>query len=142
MLTGSCLCGGVRYEIDGRIGPFGYCHCVTCRKAQGGPFVTGAPVRTKYFRLLSGADLVSEYESSPGKLRCFCRTCGSPLWSRRRADPDELRIRLGLLNEDPGRRPMVHVWLGEKAPWFEVTDDLPRSQTDLDHLDHKPTGTK
>jgi hypothetical protein len=141
MLTGSCLCGGVRYEIDGRIGPFGYCHCVSCRKGQGGPFVTSAPVRTKYFRVVAGADLVTDYESSPGKLRCFCRTCGSPVWARFPARPDEIRIRLGLLNEDPGRRPLVHVWVGEKAPWFDITDDLPCSETDLAHLDPPMTRT-
>lgn len=138
MIPGSCLCGGVRYEIDGRLGPFGYCHCVSCRKGQGGPFVTSAPVRTKYFRLVSGAELVTEFESSPGKRRCFCRVCGSPLWSRRPAEPDELRIRLGLLDADPGRRPLVHVWVGEKAPWFEITDDLPRSDAGLDRLDAAP----
>jgi hypothetical protein len=55
MLTGSCLCSAVRYEIDGKIGPVGHCHCATCRKAQGGAFVTNAPVRTKYFRLVTGA---------------------------------------------------------------------------------------
>jgi hypothetical protein len=82
---------------------------------------------------------VADYESSPGKFRSFCRTCGSPLWSHRPAEPGEVRIRLGLLNEDPGRRPMVHVWLGERAPWFEVTDDLPRSQTDIAHPDTQPT---
>ena len=128
MLTGRCLCGRVRYEIHGKIGPVAHCHCVTCRKAQGGAFVTNAPVRTRYFRLLVGADSVAEFESSPGKKRCFCRTCGSPLWSRRESDPDIIRIRLGLLDTDPERRPLAHVWVSEKAPWFEITDDLARSQ--------------
>jgi len=128
MLTGGCLCGRVRYEISGKIGPVVHCHCVTCRKAQGGPFVTNAPVRTKYFRLVSGAELVAEFESSPRKMRCFCRTCGSPLWSRRESDPDVIRIRLGLLDSDPGRRPVAHIWVGEKAPWDDVADGLPCSQ--------------
>ena len=128
MLSGSCLCGAIRYEIDGKIGPVGHCHCVTCRKAQGGAFVTNAPVRSKYFRLTSGADSVAEFESSPGKKRCFCRTCGSPLWSHRESEPEIVRIRLGLLDSDPERRPLAHVWVSEKAPWYDITDDLPRSQ--------------
>jgi hypothetical protein len=128
MLTGSCLCGGVRYQIDGRIGPFGFCHCHTCQKAQGGPFVTSAPVRRKYFRLVTGAELVCEFESSPGKWRCFCLQCGSPLWSHTRADPATLRIRLGLLDADPERRPLAHLWVGERAPWFEITDGLPQTE--------------
>jgi len=127
MLAGSCLCGRVRYEIHGKIGPAVHCHCVTCRKAQGGAFVTNAPVRTKYFRLVSGAEQVAEFGSSPGKKRCFCRTCGSPLWSQRDSDPEIVRIRLGLLDGDPGRRPLAHVWVGEKAPWYEITDALPQS---------------
>ena len=135
MLTGSCLCGQVRDEIDGKIGPVGHCHCVTCRKAQGGAFVTNAPVRTKYFRLVSGADVVAEFESSPGKKRCFCRHCGSPLWSRRDAEPDIIRIRLGLLDSDPGRRPLGHVWVSEKAPWYDITDDLPQSQRGVEELE-------
>jgi hypothetical protein len=130
MLTGSCLCGRVAYEIDGKIGPVFYCHCTTCQKAQGGPFVIGAPVRRKYFRLISGAADVAEYESSPGKKRCFCRVCGSPVWSRRDADPDILRLRMGSLDGDPGRRPLAHVFVADKAPWFTITDDLPRSQGD------------
>ncbi|HXJ36524.1 MAG TPA: GFA family protein [Candidatus Eisenbacteria bacterium] len=132
MLTGSCMCGGVRYEIDGRIGPPGHCHCATCRKAQGGAFVTNAPVRARYFRVVTGEDLVAGFESSPGKVRSFCRRCGSPLWSRRSDDPETVRIRLGLLDDDPGRRPLGHVWVGEKAPWFEITDDLPRWERGLD----------
>jgi hypothetical protein len=130
MLNGSCLCGQVRYQISGKIGPTGYCHCRTCRKAQGTAFTVSAPVRTKYFRVLSGADCVTEYESSPGKKRCFCRVCGSPVWSTRELQPDVVRIRLGLVDEDPGRRPLAHIWVSEKAPWFEITDDLPRSETD------------
>jgi len=130
MLAGSCLCTTVRYEIDGKIGPVVHCHCRTCRKAQGGPFVTNAPVRTRYFRLVAGADAVAEYESSPGKTRSFCRRCGSPLWSRRAADPETLRIRLGLLDGDPERRPLAHIWVGEKAPWYELDVVLPRSDGD------------
>ena len=139
MLTGSCLCGRVRYQITGKIGPVGHCHCSTCRKAQGGAFVTNAPVRTKYFRLLTGADSVAGFESSPGKQRCFCRVCGSPLWSRRESEPEIIRIRLGLLDSDPGRRPLAHVWVSEKAPWYEITDDLPRSQCGVEELEGQLT---
>ena len=126
MLTGSCLCGRVRYEVHGKLGPVIHCHCVTCRKAQGGAFVTNAPVRKKYLQVVSGQDSVAQYESSPGKMRCFCRNCGSPLWSRRESEPDTLRLRLGALDSDPERRPLAHIWVAEKAPWFQITDDLPQ----------------
>jgi len=130
MLTGSCLCGRVTYEVDGKLGPITYCHCDICQKAQGGAFVMAAPARRKYFRLVTGADAITEYESSPGKYRGFCTSCGSPLWSRRTAEPETLRLRLGAVNGDPGRRPAAHIWVNDKAPWFTITDDLPQSRTD------------
>ncbi len=130
MLTGGCLCGAVRFTVSGKLGPMTFCYCESCRKVQGNAFVTSAPVRRKYFELLSGADRITEYESSPGKKRCFCRICGSPLWSKREDTPGILRLRVGALDGDPGRRPAAHIFVSEKAPWFEITDDLPRSPTD------------
>lgn len=131
MLTGSCLCGQVRYAIDGKIGPAGYCHCSQCRKANGSAFAAIARVRTKYLRWLSGKDTVREYESSPGKLRAFCSHCGSPMYSRRTNDPDAVLIRLGSLDGDPERRPLVHFWVSAKAPWFTIADDLPQFEREL-----------
>ena len=125
-MTATCLCGGVRVEITGRIGPVVYCHCTQCRKASGTAFAANADVRRKYWTLAAGAELVREYESSPGKLRAFCGRCGSPLYSRRPADPEVFRVRLGILDDDPGRRALAHFWVGNKAPWYDVTDGLPQ----------------
>jgi hypothetical protein len=136
-LTGGCLCGRVQYRIDraglggaspdGKLfGPVANCHCTMCRKAQGGAFGTNASVSTERFALVQGADAITEYESSPGKLRCFCRVCGSPIYSRRRDDPAHVRVRFGTLNEDPGVRAQFHACVDSKAPWFEITDDLPQ----------------
>jgi hypothetical protein len=69
---------------------------------------------------------VSEYESSPGKFRAFCRRCGSPIYSRRDAEPELRRIRLGTLDSDPERRPLAHVWVGSMAPWDSIEDSLPQ----------------
>ncbi len=130
MITGHCLCRRVTYEVAGKLGPVTYCHCESCRRAQGGPYVVAAPARRKYFRLLTSADAITEYESSPGKYRGFCRFCGSPVWSRRDDAPDVVRLRLGLVDGDPGRRPAAHVWVSDGAPWFTISDDLPQSETD------------
>lgn len=132
MITGSCLCGGVRLRVDGRLGPAGFCHCSQCRRANGSAFASNAPVRTKYLALETERDdLVREYESSPGKFRAFCARCGSPLYSRRDSEPEIRRLRLGLLDGDPGRRPAAHVWVGSKAPWYEISDALPRFEAGL-----------
>jgi hypothetical protein len=126
MLVGSCLCGGVRFRVNGRLGPVTYCHCKQCQHASGSAFAANAPARAAYFELTSGDNLVSEYESSPGKFRAFCRRCGSPVYSRRDAEPDIRRIRLGTLDSDPERRPLAHFWVNSKAPWYSIGDSLPQ----------------
>jgi hypothetical protein len=123
MLTGQCLCGNIRFEINGRLGPAVYCHCSMCRRATGTAFATNASVRAREFRIVAGAELLSEYESSPSNIRAFCSRCGSPLYCRWF---DLIRIRLGTLNDDPGERPIAHVWVSSKAPWHEVIDSLER----------------
>lgn len=126
MISGSCLCGSVRFRIEGKLGPVGYCHCSQCRKASGTAFAANADVRRVDITFDGGLDGVREYESSPGKFRAFCSGCGSPVYSRTAADAERLRIRLGLLDGDPGRRGLVHCWVASKAPWFEITDQLPQ----------------
>jgi hypothetical protein len=88
MIEGGCLCGGVRFRISGKLGPAGFCHCKQCQRASGSAFAANAPVRARYFALAAGEELVSEYESSPGKYRAFCRRCGSPVYSRRDSEPE------------------------------------------------------
>jgi len=125
-LSGRCLCGDVRFELHGKIGPVAYCHCQTCRRANGTAFAANANVRARYWKWLSGRDAVREYESSPGKFRAFCSRCGSPVYSRSIANPEMLRVRLGTLDGDPGRRAFAHFFVSEKAPWFEIADELPQ----------------
>ncbi len=126
MLHGSCLCGGIRYEINGKLADALNCHCSMCRKAQGAAFRSRARVRTADFRLISGEELLTFYQSSPGTHRGFCRACGSPIVSKFDADPSVLGLPLGALDDDPGLRPRLHVYVASKAPWFTITDDLPQ----------------
>jgi hypothetical protein len=126
MLRGSCLCGGVRYEISG---PLSYplnCHCSMCRKAHGAAFRSRARVKADDFRWTQGAELVTYYESSPGNHRGFCRVCGSPLLSRFDNDPRSYGLPLGALDDDPGIKPGFHVFVASKAPWYDITDELPQ----------------
>jgi hypothetical protein len=125
MLSGSCLCGSIRYAIDAPLGPIGHCHCRTCRKTHAAAFATTARVPRNAFHYVSGAGLVTSFESTPGKRRFFCPRCGSHLvaaWD----DQSEVIVRVGSLDDDPGTRPAVHVWTSERAPWHTITDDLPQ----------------
>lgn len=126
MVTGSCLCGEIRFEVTAELGPVGLCHCGMCRKASGTAFATNASVDRAGFRLTRGAELVQRYESSPGHWRCFCRVCGSPVFGEMRDMPDLVRLRLGALDGDPGARPAYHWAVNVKAPWWTIHDGLPQ----------------
>lgn len=124
MIQGSCLCGGVRFEID-RVERIELCHCSRCRKASGTAFEAGAIVASEAFRFLDGEDLIQGYESSPGTLRRFCRVCGSRVPSAS-ADGSHIFVPAGLLDGDPRVRPAFHAFVRSKAPWWDITDGLPQ----------------
>lgn len=126
MHKGSCLCGGIAYELDAPLTQIGMCHCAMCRKSSGTAFATNAPVPADKFHITRGAELLSRYESSPGKQRVFCRVCASPIYSESGNKPGVVRIRIGLLDTAVGRRPDYHFFVDAKADWYEVADDLPQ----------------
>ena len=130
MITGGCLCGGVRFEFDEPEGDFDLCHCSRCRKASGSAFLAGMWVEKDRFRMVQGDELVRSYAAPilhkpPAYRSCFCSRCGSPV---PRSDPDFFLVDVpaGSLDDDPGIRPDKHLVIGPKAPWFEITDELPR----------------
>ncbi|MBA4151193.1 MAG: GFA family protein [Acinetobacter sp.] len=126
MYSGSCLCGGVAFEIEDELEPIQMCHCSQCRKAQGTPFVTNTPVAATALRFVQGGELLSSFESSPGKRRVFCKVCGSPIYSQHVNVPSVFRIRAGLIDGDLNTSPAFHIYYDSKANWFEANDDLPK----------------
>ena len=126
MISGSCLCGSVKYRINGRLFDALNCHCSMCRKAHGAAFRSRATLKAADFEWVQGEGCVTFYESSPGNHRGFCRVCGSPIVSKFDAHPNYLGLPLGALDDDPGIRPKVHMHVASKAPWFAITDDLPQ----------------
>ncbi|MCH1924839.1 GFA family protein [Shewanella sp. C32] len=125
-LHGSCLCGSIHYQIDGELGDAMFCHCQKCRKANGSAFAFNAAVTASHFKLLSGADLLQSYASSPDAQRYFCKNCGSPLYSQRNSAPEILRLRLGTLDDDVAVNKTAHIFVGSKATWDDIHDDLPQ----------------
>ena len=99
VLSGSCLCGEVRYRARGPFSLVARCHCVQCRKASGAEFATNASLDRAGFKLVAGALHVRVHESSPGNHRHFCGDCGSPLYKTFDDQPDVVRIRLGCLDD-------------------------------------------
>ncbi len=124
-LQGICTCGRVRYEIQGTLQDLAYCHCSVCRRTLGAAFGTYARVVAERFTWVAGEDDIKGYESSPTVFRCACGTCGSPLGAR--AEDGSLSwVTLGTVSGDPGVRPVAHIFVGSKARWYEITDDLPQ----------------
>ena len=125
MIHGSCLCGQIKYELSGGIELINHCHCSMCRKAHGAAFGSFLHAASNGFRWVAGEDLLERYQSSPGNLRAFCRVCGSnmPVLENGGA---EVNIPAGTLDDDPGVRPAMHIFVGSKAPWFDIEDALPQ----------------
>ena len=123
---GSCLCGGITYEITAPLSEVINCHCSMCRKAHGAAFRTRASVKASDFKFLCGEELLTYYESSPGERRSFCSVCGSNMITKFSRFPDVYGFPLGTLDTDPEIRIERHVFTRYKAPWYEITDDLPQ----------------
>ncbi|RLA34943.1 MAG: GFA family protein [Gammaproteobacteria bacterium] len=129
MIEGKCLCGRIQYAVEGDIGEVSHCHCSMCQRIHGAAFGTYGAVPRKNFRWLSGSDLVQVYQSSASMDRTFCSVCGSTLQAFLNTEPDVLYLALGTTNGDPKCRPSFHIFVGSKAPWYEITDDLPQHET-------------
>ena len=130
MLTGSCHCGAVQYEIKGEVYGFKHCHCWTCRKLHGTVFGSSALTSAQGFTVTSGEASLERYESSPGKRRCFCTHCGSHIFAYYEADPSVIVLRLGTVDNFPAQRPQAHIWVSQKALWYEILDDTPQFAED------------
>lgn len=127
MAQGTCLCGTVRYEIDGPYNWMSHCHCSMCRKHHGSLFATFAGAAAESFHWVAGEPAVKSYASSPDGRRSFCGVCGS-------VAPIVLpQFDLGIcpagnMLGDLGVKPESHIFVGSKAAWYTITDDLPQHE--------------
>lgn len=127
MIKGSCLCQTVHYTINGEVGDIVHCHCQTCRKAHGSAFSSVAAVALSDFSL-EGREALNHYESSPGKFRYFCRHCGSQIYAQR-THQSHIILRLGTLDDSPDAIERSHIWVSEKACWYDLNATLPQYST-------------
>jgi hypothetical protein len=127
-VRGSCLCGGVRYEVTMPFRRANYCHCSRCRKHSGAGALVMGRVPREGFRLLSGEELIRVYRPSDGgAVKAFCTECGSSLFGGRWPEGAEVSIRLGTIDGEPGIRPQYRAFVDSKAAWDDLPDDeLPR----------------
>jgi hypothetical protein len=126
MHQGSCLCGTVKYEVRGNLGDGIFCHCSRCRKASGSAFASNVAVPSQDFVWVEGEQALTTFSTPEGVHRLFCSRCGSPIITRRDAFPDTVRLRLGTLDTPLSTGPQAHVFVGSKADWYEIHDELPQ----------------
>jgi hypothetical protein len=125
MTLGACLCGTVRYEIDGPFTAMMHCHCSMCRKQHGAPFATFVAAALSGFRWLGGEDAIVEYASSEQGVRSHCRYCGS-VTPMLLPQAGLALMPAGNLDGDLGLKPQAHMFVGSKAAWYTITDSLPQ----------------
>lgn len=125
MILGSCLCGQVKYQVKGQVHMINNCHCSRCRKVHGSAFGSFLHSEADGFEWVSGVELVKTYRVSQQDDRCFCSNCGSNVPVIEKEDNNVI-IPAGSLDTDPEVKPIVHIFTGSKAPWYEITDSLPQ----------------
>ena len=126
LIRGSCLCGGVRFEVEPPLIRASHCHCDRCRKHSGAAVCTQARVWKAQFHLLAGDELICVYGRGEGAVKAFCVRCGSSLFGGEWPDGPQVSIRMGAFDDDPGIRPQCHTYVDSRAAWDTITDNLPQ----------------
>lgn len=122
MIRGQCLCGAQRFRLEGELSLMHHCHCGYCRKSHGAAYGTVIGVDPEGLVWEAQGERIA-YKASPSYERFFCGVCGSPLPAVGEDMP--VFVPTGLLDSDPGHRAEFHLFVGSKASWFEIEDELP-----------------
>ena len=127
IITGSCLCGEVRYELTQAPVWAHACHCSRCRKTTGSAFASNLFVALGALRYTQGENRLQSYKLPDAErfTHVFCSQCGStlPFTNESRG---VVGVPMGSLDDDPGHPARAHIFVDSKAPWFEITDRLPQ----------------
>lgn len=122
-IEGGCLCGAIRYRAFWPAYGITHCHCQTCRRASGAPFVTWAGFDADKFTIIQGQP--ASYKSSPGVLRTFCAGCGTALTYQRADLPGSIDVTLGSMDDPQILEPQDHTWTERRLSWIHLSDGLP-----------------
>jgi hypothetical protein len=125
-VSGACLCGAVRFEVQLPTLFCAHCHCTLCQRSHGAGFVTWLGVRPAQLEMLQGDDRLVRHRSSEHGSRSFCGECGSSLFCDNTEHPDQVDIVLANLQGPIDRDPQMHIYYSDRADWLEVNDSLPK----------------
>jgi hypothetical protein len=126
-VTGGCLCGAIRYEYAGEVGPANYCHCADCRRVTGSAFNIGVRLAAASFRIVRGAvkGFTKKGESGDELTRHFCSDCGSPIFTSSPRHPEFVYVKAGSLDDPLLVEPAHQNWMTSAVPWRRIAHDLP-----------------
>ena len=122
-VSGGCLCGAVRFEIDLPTHFCAHCHCSMCRRNHGAGYVTWIGVPPAQLRLLAGEEKLVRYRSSEHGERKFCGACGTSLFCTNSQFPERVDIPLANLEGPIDKEPQAHIFFSDRAPWVVVVGD-------------------
>ena len=126
VLSGRCECGAVRYTVPDEFRYAANCHCSNCRAGTGSAFKPFAGIERERLEITEGADRLLVWGDEDGN-HTRCGVCGSLLFSVVR-DGAYVHVAMGSLADTPSIRPTEHIFVGSKAPWYEITDQLPQHE--------------
>jgi hypothetical protein len=123
VIRGSCLCGGVTFELTEPFLRISMCHCTTCKAISGGVGTATGRVPTSAVCVLSGRELITVYQPPEGTAKSFCGVCGANLFGSGWPDSELTGVRLSALDEQSDLTPEMHIWVRSVAPWETLPDD-------------------
>ena len=124
----ACLCGSVRYQCEGNLGPAHYCHCEDCRRCTGSINIA-VQVEARSFRIIAGSPrgFTKQADSGNSLTRYFCPECGSPLYTVSPVHPDVLYVKAGTLDDPRLVQPRRQNWMQSRVSWTTIDPALPSS---------------
>jgi hypothetical protein len=127
VIQGSCLCGEVAFELDGPARRMYNCHCSRCRRGRSAAHATNVFFDLPALHWVRGESQAVEFALPGARFfgASFCRNCGGALPRPSRARNLAV-VPAGSLDDDPMMRPAAHIFVGSKASWFEITDQIPQ----------------
>jgi hypothetical protein len=122
-IRGSCLCGGVQFELTGEFEPRSFCHCTSCKKLSGGVGTANGRARSDEIRVTAGRELLRTYQPGEGSAKTFCSVCGSNLFGGGWPESEHASVRLPSIETPFEGRPRRHIFVRSVAAWETLPDD-------------------
>jgi hypothetical protein len=128
-LTGSCLCGAIRFTVSAPVTELRACHCTACQRASGGTGGVNAVMPSSAFKITQGTPRRYDAKADSGRTlhRYFCGDCGSPVYSQRATEHNDLVVvRAGLFDRKDGMRIKANIWTRSATPWAYLDPEIPQ----------------